>query len=220
MTVHTFTTSTDRKRDAASLLGAYAFTGSDQTLPALMHAELRWDGETLTVAATDRYALGVFRVQLDDDAAAPVEPFAVLVHRNTVKAIAAALKASKYRIGVSVVVDADAGTLSTREVDGRQVTYLLGRDMTFPPVRQLLPTDLDGGQDEAFGMSPANLKRVAAVAYGRELVTLIPGTSPTKPVRWVSDIGYGLLMPVRLSDTATLPVWAVSGSRKEASATA
>ncbi|WP_433379187.1 DNA polymerase III subunit beta [Streptosporangium sp. CA-115845] len=135
--------------------------GRDDTLPMLEGVHLDFTGETITMAATDRYRLAVdelaWRPQAPDCAATAVVPS---------KTLAAAAKAFATVGEVEVSLSGDAthgGGLVGLSGGGRRTTIRL-LDPEFPKYRSLLPDSFTAHADLPAGPFVEAVKRIGLVA--------------------------------------------------------
>lgn len=139
--------------------------GRDDTLPMLTGVRLEIDGDTLTLAATDRYRLAVRELTWS-----PNEPAAanaqVLVPARTLADAAKSLAQSETLTlslsagGTGEGIIGFSGTTNGRA--SRATTRLL--DATFPPYRSLLPSEWASSAEIGVATLTEAVKRVALVA--------------------------------------------------------
>jgi DNA polymerase-3 subunit beta len=140
--------------------------GRDDTLPMLTGVRLEIEGDTLTLAATDRYRLAVRELSWtpNDPSAASAQ---VLVPARTLADAAKSLSTSATMTialsslgGTGEGIIGFSGTAHGRA--SRATTRLL--DATFPAYRSLLPTEWSSSAEVGVPMLVEAVKRVALVA--------------------------------------------------------
>lgn len=183
--------------------------GKDDTLPMLTHVQLKHVGNTLLLTSTDRFRLGVVRIEALEDVPT-FEP--MILNGKDVKQAATVLKA------------VNAGTREvpvTFTIEDREITYRRAdgiggviriEDVDFPGVDRLLT--MPNCEDDLFPfeVNSTYLADFAKVRFEtRDNIGIYPGTGPGKPVRVkVGNHFVGLIMPVRVPDnnhTATWDTW-------------
>jgi DNA polymerase-3 subunit beta len=135
--------------------------GKDDTLPVLTGVRIEIEGDTLTLAATDRYRLAVrtlkWRPESDGVSGVALVPARTLL--DTAKSLSGA--------GVEVAIALGAGTsgesLAGFAGSGRQTTTRLV-DGQFPPYRKLLPDSSPLTAEMEIAPLREAVKRVALVA--------------------------------------------------------
>lgn len=146
--------------DAGAFSQAVAQTavaaGRDDTLPMLTGIRVEIEGDTLTLAATDRFRLAVRELTWTPDA--PDISTAVLVPART---LADAAKTLGTGPGSTVTIALGEGLLGL-ESGGRRTTVRL-LDVEFVKYRSLLPTQHTTTVDVAVGELADSIKRVALV---------------------------------------------------------
>jgi DNA polymerase III, beta subunit len=150
---------------AAGVAQVAVAAGRDDTLPMLTGVRLEIDGETLTLAATDRYRLAVRELSWSpgDPASANAQ---VLVPARTLADAAKSLAQSETLTLSLSAGGAGEGIIgfsgSTNGRASRATTRLL--DATFPPYRSLLPSEWASSAEVPVGPLTEAVKRVALVA--------------------------------------------------------
>ncbi|MFD0271073.1 hypothetical protein ACFVGY_31575 [Streptomyces sp. NPDC127106] len=95
--------------DAQAFLGqlnrVLPAAGTDDTLPALTGIQVTLDGETLTMAATDRYRFAVAEVPVTTTVQPPEKPLAALIPAATLSALAKRLKSHDGPVGIGILED-------------------------------------------------------------------------------------------------------------------
>ncbi|MBT2404637.1 MULTISPECIES: DNA polymerase III subunit beta [unclassified Streptomyces] len=95
--------------DAQAFLGqlnrVLPAAGSDDTLPVLTGIQVTLDGETLTMAATDRYRFAVAEVPVTATVQPPEKPLAALIPAATLSALAKRLKNHDGPVGIGILED-------------------------------------------------------------------------------------------------------------------
>jgi len=151
--------------DFAAAVGQVAIAaGRDDTLPMLTGVRLEIAGDTITLAATDRYRLAVreFTWQPGNPAAAEAQ---VLVPARALSDAAKSLAHSEFLTialsagGAGEGIIGFSGTTNGRE--SRATTRLL--DATFPPYRSLLPSEWASSAEVPVAPLVDSVKRVALV---------------------------------------------------------
>ncbi|WP_182359437.1 DNA polymerase III subunit beta family protein [Tomitella gaofuii] len=190
----------DVKGLIATLKNTVLFAGDDDTLPMLQCARVEIIGDHLYAMATDRFRIGVNRVQFKS-ATNVSSGWAILVHRDDIGALEAAYKGVK------------RGTLATLEVndtgmrvgvDGHAVEMnIVARDYQFPKVAQLL--QVSGAHTVPTASTILNSEYLADFKKARrstgDMVEVTFPDETNKPVRiTIRDYFVGLIMPVRLSN--------------------
>jgi hypothetical protein len=171
-------------------------------LPFLEAVRLEFGGGQLLAVATDRFVLGVSRVDYAGEA------FMVMVAGADAKALVKMAKTvkrdeSSREVTIEVV---GAGEQVTFRFSTGEAMTVRGLDVQFPKWRQLLPSDTSRmGGIVGMGYTPAYLGRFTRVradeqASGAQMVVFPSVTSSGKPGPTAISIGenfFGLLMPVR-----------------------
>ncbi|ABW09472.1 DNA polymerase III, beta subunit [Parafrankia sp. EAN1pec] len=135
--------------------------GRDDTLPVLTGVRLEIDGDTLTLAATDRYRLAVRTLKWRP--ATPDASGVALVPARTLLDTAKSLSGSGVEVAVALGTGPSGETLAGFAGNTRQTTTRL-LEGTFPPYRKLLPDSSPLiAQLEIAPLTEA-VKRVALVA--------------------------------------------------------
>src|SRR6478609_2948264 len=181
--------------------------GRDDTLPMLTGIRVEIDGETVVLAATDRFRLAVRELKWST-ASAGVEA-AVLVPAKT---LAEAAKTGAAGTDVHLALGAGAtvgkeGLLGIRSNGKRTTTRLL--DAEFPKFRQLLPTEHTAVATVGVAELTEAIKRVALVAdrgaqvrmeFADDVLRLSAGADDVGRAEEDLHVAFSgdLLMPVRL----------------------
>ncbi len=135
--------------------------GRDDTLPMLTGVRLEFEGERLTLAATDRYRLAVRELRWH-----PAEPTgahaAVLVPARTLADAAKSLAHGEEMTIALSAGGAGEGIIGFVGVGRRATTRLL--DAQFPPYRTLLPSEWASTAEVTVPPLIEAVKRVALVA--------------------------------------------------------
>lgn len=194
-TTKTTTTSLASEELAAALTAVIPMAGVDDTLPVLCAVKFEAADKVLTLATTDRYTVGTYRLDWDGP-----DVDALLALRDAKELLAFAKKAK--RIPLQLTFTDDELAVSDWE---RKATYRL-MDAEFPRWRALMPTIED--DYERFGVNPVFIGKFAAATDKKHADTLILSrrVGSLKPIR--VDVGErftGLIMPVRLPDQAVRP---------------
>ncbi len=136
--------------------------GRDDTLPMLTGIRLEISGETVVLAATDRFRLAVR--ELTWSAVSPDVEAAVLVPAKTLaEAAKAGLDGSEVRLSLGAGAGVGKDGLLGISGDGKRTTTRL-LDAEFPKFRQLLPTEHTAIATTGVAELTEAIKRVALVA--------------------------------------------------------
>lgn len=137
-------------------------TGKDDTLPMLTGVRMEIDGDTVTLAATDRYRLAVreltWQPEQPDLQAVAMIPGRTLA--ETAKALGGT--GAEVEIALSSVGGTGEGMIGFSSSGRRTTTRLL--DPEFPKYRSLLPTEFSARADLPTASFVEAVKRVALVA--------------------------------------------------------
>ncbi|HVU71449.1 MAG TPA: DNA polymerase III subunit beta [Mycobacteriales bacterium] len=154
--------------------------GRDDTLPVLTGVRVEIDGDTLTLAATDRYRLAVRELPWRPET--PAGSSVALVPARTLADTAKALAGSSAEVEIALGTGAQGeGMAGFANGDLRTTTRLLEGE--FPKYRALLPDSSDAFAELDTQTLTDAVKRVALVTAGR-----------TTPVRLTfDDSGEALL---------------------------
>lgn len=143
----------------ARVVGTVAVAaGRDETLPMLTGLRIEIDGDTLTLAATDRYRLAVREMTWSP--AKPGQKIEVLVPAKMLSDTAKTLAGSG-EIQISLSAGAD-GLIGFSGGDRHTTTRLL--DPEFPPFRKLIPSESLATADVETAPLVEAVRRVALVA--------------------------------------------------------
>jgi DNA polymerase-3 subunit beta len=136
--------------------------GRDDTLPMLTGVRMEIEGDTVTLAATDRYRLAVRELKWQPDqfdfAAIAMIPGKTLA--DSAKALGAT--GAEVEIALSAAGGAGEGMIGFSSAGRRTTTRLL--DPEFPKYRSLLPTEFSARADLSTAAFVEAVKRVALVA--------------------------------------------------------
>lgn len=203
------------------------FRGYDDTLPMLTGTHIEWDGKRLLAATTDRFTLGVSRLDVPDNGGlaegSGLEDADFMLAPNDVASLLRIAKTAKRdvewrHVTISRVGEIPAGctvptfTYRFAFFSGESLT-IKPFDVEFPKFKQLLPT----GEPVARALSAFTvdyLARFAKIADRNRRIQLYSfddstegGAKPTVVV--IGDNFVGLIMPVRCPDTADWrkPAW-------------
>ncbi|MFG2298539.1 hypothetical protein [Streptomyces sp. NPDC048603] len=119
----------------------------DATLPALNGIHITLDGETLALAATDRYRLAVAEIPVTSTATPSDKPLAALIPVDALFALAKRLKAHDGPVGIGILEDDHADGAPVANWPVARATLSLGAvtvtmrslDGGFPRYRRLFP---------------------------------------------------------------------------------
>jgi DNA polymerase-3 subunit beta len=161
--------------------------GRDDTLPMLTGIRVEISGETVVLAATDRFRLAVRELTWSTDSADTNA--AVLVPAKT---LAEAAKAGPAGTDVHLALGAGSavgkdGLLGIRSAGKRSTTRLL--DAEFPKFRQLLPTEHTAVAVMGVAELTEAIKRVALVADRGAQVRMEFGDGSLRLSAGADDIG-------------------------------
>ncbi|MFG2667560.1 hypothetical protein ACGFY6_25375 [Streptomyces sp. NPDC048387] len=106
----------DARTFLAQLNRVLPTAGTDDTLPVLTGIQVTLDGETLTMAATDRYRFAVAEVPVTATVQPPKKPLTVLIPAATLSALAKRLKTHEGPVGI--------GLLTADRAEGEPVVIL------------------------------------------------------------------------------------------------
>jgi len=156
---------------AAGLVGSDVFAsavaqvavavGKDDTLPMLTGVRMEIEGDTITLAATDRYRLAVRELKWqpqDDD----ISAVAMIPGRTLADMAKTLTTGAEVEIALSSTGGTGEGMIGFSSGGRRTTTRLL--DPEFPKYRSLLPTEFYARADLATGPFVEAVKRVALVA--------------------------------------------------------
>ncbi|WP_433520007.1 DNA polymerase III subunit beta [Nonomuraea sp. CA-143628] len=136
--------------------------GRDDTLPMLTGVRMEIEGDTVTLAATDRYRLAVRELKWQPDQ--PDFAAIAMIPGKTLADSAKALGATgaEVEIALSSAGGTGEGMIGFSSAGRRTTTRLL--DPEFPKYRSLLPTEFSARADLSTGTFVEAVKRVALVA--------------------------------------------------------
>lgn len=147
--------------ELAAAVGQVAVAaGRDDTLPVLTGVRVEIDGETVTLAATDRYRLAIRELSWTPEA--PDQSAVALVPARTLADTARAL-ANSPTVTVALAATGTGEGLIGFEGSGRRTTSRL-LDGEFPKYRSLLPSTSSAVATVETGTLIETVKRVALVA--------------------------------------------------------
>ncbi|MFC4062914.1 DNA polymerase III subunit beta [Planomonospora corallina] len=136
--------------------------GKDDTLPMLTGVRMEIEGDTVTLAATDRYRLAVRELKWQPEQ--PDFSAIAMIPGKTLADIAKSLGSTgaEVEIAMSSVGGTGEGMIGFSSAGRRTTTRLL--DPEFPKYRSLLPTEFSARADLSTGSFVEAVKRVALVA--------------------------------------------------------
>ncbi|GIH71233.1 DNA polymerase III subunit beta [Sphaerimonospora thailandensis] len=137
-------------------------TGKDDTLPMLTGVRMEIEGDTVTLAATDRYRLAVRELKWQPEPS-DFQAIAMIPGRTlaeTAKALGGT--GAEVEIALSSVGGTGEGMIGFSSSGRRTTTRLL--DPEFPKYRSLLPTEFSAHADLSTASFVEAVKRVALVA--------------------------------------------------------
>lgn len=135
--------------------------GKDDTLPMLTGVRMEIDGETVTLAATDRYRLAVRELKWQPEQS-DLTATAMIPGRTLAETAKSLVTGAEVEIALSAAGGAGEGMIGFTSGGRRTTTRLL--DPEFPKYRSLLPTEFSARADLATGPFVEAVKRVALVA--------------------------------------------------------
>jgi DNA polymerase-3 subunit beta len=156
---------------AAAVAQVAIAAGRDDTLPVLTGVRIEIEGDTLTLAATDRYRLAVRTLKwrpaedsADEGDAAPAAPVTVaLVPARTLLETAKSLSGSGVEVSIALGTGPSGETLAGFSGSTRQTTTRL-LEGQFPPYRKLLPDSSPLIAQLEIALLQEAVRRVALVA--------------------------------------------------------
>lgn len=169
-------------------------------VPALESVRIESDGEQLVAVATDRFTLGVSRVECSGG------PFAVTLSAEDAKTLVRMARTAKGQQEWREVSVSVSELSAEFRFTGGESMAVRGRDEEFPRWRQLIPGDdkaMGAGIGVGTGFDPvllAKFGKVRAEERGRRMVLLPTMPQPGRPGPAVVQIGpdfIGVIMPVR-----------------------
>lgn len=183
------------------LSDALLFTSKVVGLPMLEAVRLEFGGGWLVAAATDRFALGISRVEYSGAA------FDMVLGGADAKTLVKMAKTGKRDEGwreVTVeVVDVDDLPLVTFRFTSGESLTVRGSDVSFPRWRELVPADATRmGRAVGVGYDPARLAQFAKVrpdeagGRGGQMAVFPSGGSGPTAIR-IGENFIGVLMPIR-----------------------
>jgi DNA polymerase-3 subunit beta len=135
--------------------------GKDDTLPMLTGVRMEIDGETVTLAATDRYRLAVRELKWQPEQS-DLTATAMIPGRTLAETAKSLITGAEVEIALSAAGGTGEGMIGFSSGGRRTTTRLL--DPEFPKYRSLLPTEFSARADLATGPFVEAVKRVALVA--------------------------------------------------------
>lgn len=197
-----------RAKDLADALAdALLFAGNDYTLPVLNGIRLEADGVQLTAVGTNRYVLGVRKVELPSDA------FTFLLNRDDTKDLISLLKTRQHthkrgpEVSVAVAEPNGPGNgrLMTVKTDALTVQYneVPGE---FPKWRGLVENMKANEKKDTVGTCGLNAHYLALFSRLSTVGPMTPlrltTTGANDGVQLSAGDFWGALMPVRLSEAS------------------
>jgi len=135
--------------------------GKDDTLPMLTGVRMEIEGDTITLAATDRYRLAVRELKWQPNSD-DISAVAMIPGRTLADMAKTLTTGAEVEIALSSTGGAGEGMIGFSSGGRRTTTRLL--DPEFPKYRSLLPTEFYARADLATGPFVEAVKRVALVA--------------------------------------------------------
>jgi DNA polymerase III sliding clamp (beta) subunit (PCNA family) len=204
--------------DAVAVVKPHA--GTDATLPMLTGIKFETKDGALELAATDRYTLGIARIEHDAKSElAPFGEFSALISVKEIARVLTIFKPARYNglpFGLRITIEDGRAvfemTASWSDLAGSKLSVKL-IDSKFPPVDTLikpLVKDLAAATDQvAFtAFNPNILARFNAIhSVSRGTPVELRQSSPTKPLlitAHTDDLDFvGVAMPMRLPEGDT-----------------
>ncbi len=135
--------------------------GKDDTLPMLTGVRMEIEGDTVTLAATDRYRLAVRELKWQPEQA-DISAVAMIPGRTLADTAKSLTTGAEVEIALSSTGGTGEGMIGFSSGGRRTTTRLL--DPEFPKYRSLLPTEFNARADLPTGPFVEAVKRVALVA--------------------------------------------------------
>jgi len=135
--------------------------GKDDTLPMLTGVRMEIEGDTIPLAATDRYRLAVRELKWQPNSD-DISAVAMIPGRTLADMAKTLTTGAEVEIALSSTGGAGEGMIGFSSGGRRTTTRLL--DPEFPKYRSLLPTEFSARADLATGPFVEAVKRVALVA--------------------------------------------------------
>ncbi|MEV7581711.1 DNA polymerase III subunit beta [Streptomyces erythrochromogenes] len=175
--------------------------GTDDTLPVLTGIQVTLDGETLTMAATDRYRFAVAEVPVTATVQPPEKPLAALIPAATLSALAKRLKSHDGPVGIGILEDNHAEGDSVATWPTPRATLSLGAititmrslDGSLPKYKSLFPKTRETSVRLDRATTVRAVKKCQAVLNAKGLKNI--------PVMFAWDTDGNLTLAPRL-DTA------------------
>ncbi|MFE5484146.1 hypothetical protein [Streptomyces sp. NPDC056527] len=175
--------------------------GRDDTLPVLTGIQITLDGETLTMAATDRYRFAVAEVPVTSTAMPSEKPLAALIPADTLSALAKRLKTHDSPVGIGILEDDHADGEPVANWPVARATLSLGAvtvtmrslDGSLPKHRTLFPKTCDTSVQLDRATTVRAVKKCQAILTAKGLRSV--------PVVFAWDADGNLTLAPRL-DTA------------------
>jgi DNA polymerase-3 subunit beta len=168
---------------AAAVAQVFVAAGRDDTLPVLTGIRVEIDGDTLTLAATDRYRLAVRELKWRPEAGA--EAATALIPARTINDAAKTLATTGAEVAIALGNDTQgAGMAGFSGGTRRTTTRLLEGE--FPKYRSLIPADFSSVAKVNTSALVDAVRRVSLVAARNTPIRLTVG-----PDELVLDAGAG-----------------------------
>ncbi|MEU3466224.1 DNA polymerase III subunit beta [Streptomyces sp. NPDC006733] len=130
----------DAKAFLSQLERVLPCAGRDDTLPALTGVQMTLEGETLTMAATDRYRFGVATVPADATVEPSEKPLTTLIPADLLRRLAKRLKCHEGPVGIGIIeADVDGVARTTLTVGNTRIT-MRPLEGGLPKYTSLFPT--------------------------------------------------------------------------------
>ncbi|MFJ4880032.1 hypothetical protein ACIP93_33160 [Streptomyces sp. NPDC088745] len=172
--------------------------GRDDTLPTLTGVQITLDGQTLTMAATDRYRFAVAEVPVAATVQPPEKPLAALIPAATLSALAKRLKSHNGPVGIGILEDDHAEGDPVATWPTPRATLSLGAvtitmrslDGCLPKYRSLFPKTCETSVQLDRATTVRAVKKCQAVLNAKGLKNV--------PVLFAWDADGGLTLAPRL----------------------
>lgn len=173
---------------------------NDDMLPVLTCIQFRSHGRTVTASATDRFRLGISRIELEQSA-----DFTALLRVRDLRKVMTLFKANRLdNPALTFVRSGDVVTVSSDEafagMHGASLSLTIQAGQ-FPELGELITKALkdSAGDGGLIGVNPEFLGSFKAAVHRGESLVVKPGSEPMNPILVASGEHFvGLLMPRKL----------------------
>ncbi|HET6357322.1 DNA polymerase III subunit beta [Streptomyces sp.] len=117
--------------------------GCDDTLPVLTGVQMTLDGETLTMAATDRYRFAVAEVTAHATVQPPEKPLTTLIPAGVLAPLAKRLKSYDGPVGIGIIENGDGIIARATLSMGDTTVTMRPLEGELPKHKSLFPTECD-----------------------------------------------------------------------------